>query len=75
MAVEWETAAITSCRTEWVAVGYAPCCQEVLHIVNETFGICSEPKSEAGRHGYLKMGIARHEHVFMTVGLGDEFVE
>ena len=38
-------------------------------------GVGTEPKSEAGRHGNLKVRVAGHEYVAVVVALPDEFAE
>ena len=74
-AVERERRTIAGGRAERIAVGHAIGGFEKQHIVGQAFGVGAKPKTEAGGHGHLQMGIAWHEHVLIAFALLLKFRE
>ena len=75
LAAQREARAVAGCRTEGVAVDDTIGCLQHLQVIDETLGIGAEPQAEAGGHGHLEVGIARHEDVAIAFGLLLQHVE
>ena len=68
-AVQRERRAIASGRAKRVAVGDAISCLQEHEIIREALGISTKPKAEAAGHRHLKMRVAWHQHVLVTLAL------
>ena len=66
-AVEWEAGAIAGGRTQRILIGNGIGACHNLQVIDQCFGVCTEPQSETARHGNLQVGVARHEHVFISL--------
>ena len=74
-AVEGETAAVASRRTQRIAVGHAECSLQEHHVIYQTLGISAKPQAEAAGHGHLQMRVAGHEHLLVALALCLQFGE
>ena len=74
-AVQGKTATVSCSRTQWVAVGHTEGGLQEHHIIHQTFGICTEPQTEAAGHSHLKMCVARHQYILVTLTLRLQLLE
>ena len=73
--VEGERGAVSGCRAQRIAVAHLEGCLQEEHVVHQALGIGAEPETEGGGHGYLQMGVARHQHVLVTIALRYQHVK
>ena len=74
-AVKRERRTVAGGRTQRIAVALAESGMQEHHVVHQALGIGPEPQAERRRHGYLQVGVSRHEHVLIGLALRLQRVE